>query len=340
MNLLKKVHIMPNHYQDNHLMNKDLRIVFIGTPEFAVASLDALIKNKNNIVGVITSPDKPVGRGRKIKYSAIKEYSLKYNLTLLQPTNLKDNNFIKELRSLRADLQIIVAFRMLPDIVWDMPRLGTFSIHPSLLPQYRGAAPINRAIINGETQTGITSFFLKHNIDTGNIIFNKKITIGPEETAGELHDKLMKSGAELTVKTVKAIQSGNYLTTNQHDFYNKNNKLKYAPKILKKDCRINWNDSVDNIYNFIRGLSPHPAAYTEFISPDNKRYYIKIFKTLKEKMSVSYKTGEIVTDGKNNISITAIDGLIHLQELQLSGKGKMNTKEFLRGFRINNNWKV
>ena len=311
----------------------------MGTPEFAVASLDKLYKNGYNIVGVVTTPDKPAGRGKKIHQSAVKTYAVEHNIRLLQPFNLKDKNFIKQLQLLKADLYVVVAFRILPDIVWQIPALGTFNLHASLLPQYRGAAPMNRAIINGEKETGVTTFFIDHDIDTGKIIFSEKTSISPDETVGELHDRLMKLGADLVLKTVKVIYKGNYQLIDQ-SLFNNNIHHRKAPKLFKEDCIINWNKNINEIHNFIRGLSPYPAANTQFISPDNKNYYVKIFKTSKKKSSHNLKTGQICSDGKNFLNIAVSDGFILLHEIQLSGKKKMNINNFLRGFRINNMWNI
>lgn len=321
-------------------MNKDIRIVFMGTPEFAVPSLDILFQNGYNIVGVITVPDKPAGRGKKLKYSAVKQYSLKHNLNILQPTNLKDKGFIRQLHSLRADLQIVAAFRILPKVIWAMPEMGTFNLHASILPQYRGAAPMNWAVINGESETGVTTFFLDDNIDTGKIIFSEKTIISPDETVGELHDKLKHLGANLVLKTVKAIQKGNYTLTNQSSDNIKNKSIKTAPKLFKKDCKIKWDKNINDIYNFIRGLSPYPAAHTELIDPGGKRYYVKIFKTSKEESNHKLKVKQIITDSKNDLCIAVNRGFIHINEIQLSGKKRMNIKNFLRGFSINNDWKI
>lgn len=319
---------------------KDLRIIFMGTPDFAVASLDILVKNNYNIVGVVTIPDKPAGRGQQLQQSAIKKYALEKGLTLLQPEKLKNENFIAELKALKADLQIVVAFRMLPEIVWQMPPLGTFNLHGSLLPQYRGAAPINRAVINGETETGVTTFFLKHEIDTGKIIFNAKTPIGENETAGEIHDRLMIIGADLVLKTVKAIEENKYTEEEQNKFYNSESELKHAPKIFKEDCKIDWTKSCDEIHNLIRGLSPYPAAFTEFKSPDGKLFSVKIFISEKEITTHNQAISSILSDNKNYLKIAVKGGYISIQELQIAGKKRITAKEFLRGFPFNGNWTV
>lgn len=316
-----------------------LRIIFMGTPEFAVESLDILVKNNYNIVGVITVPDKPAGRGQEIQQSEVKKYALEKGLTILQPEKLKEENFLNQLKELKADLQIVVAFRMLPEVVWNMPRLGTINLHGSLLPQYRGAAPINWAIINGEKETGVSTFFLQHEIDTGKIIFREKTPIGENETAGEIHDRLMVIGAELILKTVKAIENNNYPQIDQAELIAKGEKEKHAPKIFKEDCKIDWNKNVNEIHNFIRGLSPYPAAFSTIVSPEGKTYSVKLFKTEIENTSHTYIIGSIITDSKSYLKIAVKNGYILVKELQLAGKKKMATTEFLRGFPMNNDWK-
>jgi methionyl-tRNA formyltransferase len=312
----------------------------MGTPDFAVASLDILIKNNYNIIAVITAPDKPAGRGQQVQESAVKKYAVENGLNILQPEKLKDEYFLQQLRDLNADLQIVVAFRMLPEVVWNMPRMGTFNLHGSLLPQYRGAAPINWAVINGEKETGVTTFFLQHEIDTGKIIFRKKTSIAENETAGDIHDRLMEIGAELVLKTVKSIEENNYPQTDQREFITNNDQLKHAPKIFKDDCKINWQNSAEEIHNFIRGLSPYPTAFTNFIAPDGKTYSVKIFKTEKEVTNSHSPKGAIVTDSKGIFKVAAKNGYIIIKELQVAGKKKMATSEFLRGFQINNEWKA
>jgi methionyl-tRNA formyltransferase len=318
----------------------NLRIIFMGTPEFAVASLDILVKNNYNIVGVVTVPDKPAGRGQQLQQSAVKKYAIEKGLNVLQPEKLKSEVFLKQLHDLKADLQIVVAFRMLPELVWTMPPLGTFNLHGSLLPQYRGAAPINWAIMNGEKETGVTTFFLQHQIDTGKIIFNERIPIGENDTAGEVHDRMMLVGADLVLKTVKAIENKNYTETDQKELFENEEELKHAPKIFKEDCKINWAKSSDEIHNLVRGLSPYPAAFTEFVSPDNKNYPVKIFRTEKEKISHSYPVSKILTDSKTFIKVVVKDGYILIKDLQLAGKKRMPVDEFLRGFQISNDWKA
>jgi len=312
----------------------------MGTPEFAVESLDLLVKNNYTIVAVITVPDKPAGRGQQIQQSAVKKYALEKGLNILQPEKLKNEDFLNQLQALKADLQIVVAFRMLPEIVWKMPRLGTFNLHGSLLPQYRGAAPINWAIINGEKETGVSTFFLQHEIDTGKIIFREKVPIDENETAGEVHDKLMLIGAQLVLKTVKAIEENNYPQVSQAEFIAKGEKEKHAPKIFKEDCQIQWNRNTTDIYNFIRGLSPYPTAFTTLSAPDGKTFALKIFKAEKEISTHSYPPNTIITDSKNYLKVATADGLISITELQLAGKKKMAINEFLRGFPMNADWKI
>lgn len=310
----------------------------MGTPEFAVAPLDCLLKNGYNIKAVVTSPDKPAGRGLKLNESDVKKYALANNLRVLQPTNLKSPEFVDEIKRINPSLQIVVAFRMLPEMVWKIPSIGTFNLHASLLPQYRGAAPINWVVMNGETKTGVTTFFINENIDTGNIIMQQEVPILPDETAGELHDKLMHTGAELVLQTVKNIESGNYHPTQQQTLLKDIAALKNAPKLSKEICLINWNNTADNVYNHIRGLSPYPAACTEIYSLERISYYLKVFKAEKEIVQHNFKPGQITTNGKTLLSIAVTDGFIHLQELQLSGKKKMHIDEFLRGFPINDTW--
>ena len=299
----------------------------MGTPDFAVASLDAIVKAGYEIAAVITAPDKPSGRGQKVNESAVKQYAEKNGLKILQPVKLKDPDFINELKNLNADLQIVVAFRMLPEVVWDMPPNGTINLHGSLLPQYRGAAPINWAIINGETETGVTTFFLKHEIDTGDVLFSEKTAIADDETAGDIHDKLMIIGSQLLVKTIRAIESGSYQEIPQEQF--DSSKLKHAPKIFKEDCLVNWHNSVENVHNFIRGLSPGPTAYTVF---QNKT--LKIFKAEIDQNNNDLSPGELITDGKTYLKFSCEDGSISVKDIQLEGKKRMKIDEFLRGIRI------
>lgn len=312
----------------------------MGTPDFAVASLDILVQQKYTIVGVITAPDKPAGRGQQIQQSAVKQYALKHGLPVLQPEKLKDESFLKDLAALKADLQIVVAFRMLPEVVWNMPPLGTFNLHASLLPQYRGAAPINWAVINGETETGVSTFFLQQEIDTGKIIFQEKLPIGENETAGEVHDKLMTLGANLVLKTVKAIEQNKYPQIDQSEFIKAQDILKAAPKIFKDDCKIDWTRPIDAIHNHIRGLSPYPSAFTHLIDPQERTHPVKLFISEKEHATLSLPLKQVITDSKTYLKIVVNGGYITIQELQLAGKKKMKIQEFLRGFQINNEWRV
>ncbi|MFC0776555.1 methionyl-tRNA formyltransferase [Flavobacterium sp. HJSW_4] len=302
-----------------------LRIIFMGTPEFAVGILDTIIKNNYEVVGVITAADKPAGRGQKIKYSAVKEYALANNLTLLQPTNLKDESFLAELKALNANLQIVVAFRMLPKVVWEMPSLGTFNLHASLLPNYRGAAPINWAIINGETKTGVTTFFIDDKIDTGAMILNSEINIEPEETAGQLHDRLMHLGSTTLIDTLKVIENGNVTTTIQED----NDDIKTAYKLNKENCKIDWTKSGAEINNLIRGLSPYPASWC-FLKDQNEELNIKIYEAKLVSESHSYEVGKLIST-KKEIKIAIKDGFIQLLSLQFPGKKRMLASELLNG---------
>jgi methionyl-tRNA formyltransferase len=321
---------------------KELRIVFMGTPEFAVASLEALVKAKCNIVGVITAPDKPAGRGMKITESAVKKYAVRKNLKVLQPEKLKSPEFLEELRSLKADLQIVVAFRMLPESVWNMPPLGTINLHGSLLPQYRGAAPINWAVINGEKETGVTTFKLKHEIDTGDILLQESFPIDENETAGEVHDKMKDIGARVLVETVKGLADGTLEERPQSTVQSPQNKngdaelltpdshlLKHAPKIFTETCNIDWRRSIEEIHNLIRGLSPFPGAFTELGDKT-----IKIFRSEKELLLPTSKPGRWESDGKTYLKFAAKDGYILFKDVQLEGKRRMLIEDFLRGYRF------
>lgn len=304
------------------------RIIFMGTPEFAVPALDILLKNRYNVVAVVTTPDKPAGRGLKLTQSPVKQYALQHHLPVLQPEKLKDPIFLQQLRALQPDLQIVVAFRMLPEIVWNLPPLGTYNLHASLLPQYRGAAPINFAIINGETKTGVTTFKIQHEIDTGNIALQQEVEITPKDTAGTLHDKLKNIGAELMLKTVQLIEQ-NKLSLHPQP----NAGISYAPKITKEFCHIQWNQTSEKIYNFIRGLSPYPGAYTFYINHDKKIMWKILMAEIIEK-SNDLKPGTIITDNKKYIHIATADGLINILQLQPESKKIMNVEEFLRGNKI------
>ncbi|MBI5217649.1 MAG: methionyl-tRNA formyltransferase [Bacteroidia bacterium] len=316
------------------MQNRKLRLVFMGTPEFAVDPLKALVENGYNVVGVVTAPDKPAGRGRQIEQSPVKKYAVENNLAVFQPEKLKNQEFIDQLKKLKADLQIVVAFRMLPEAVWNMPPKGTINLHASLLPQYRGAAPINWAIINGEKETGVTTFFLQQEIDTGKIIFCETVTIDDHDNAEILHDKLMQKGVTLVLKTVDAIDSGNYPLMDQKSLVNEEKPLKTAPKIFKEDCKINWTKTADDIYNFIRGLSPYPAAWTDFISDNGIVVSVKIFEAEKIVEIHSFHPGMILTDGKKYLKIAVNSGFIKILSLQQASKKRLSIEEFLRGFKI------
>lgn len=311
-------------------LNKNgLAIVFMGTPEFAVASLDALVKAEYNIVGVVTAPDKPSGRGMQMNESAVKKYAVEKGLKILQPEKLKNPGFINELKSLNADLQIVVAFRMLPETVWNMPSMGTINVHASLLPQYRGAAPINWAIMNGEKETGITTFKLQQEIDTGNILLQEKMAINENETAGELHDKLKILGADVLVKTIQQIETGNLIEHKQSEISNQQSEIKHAPKIFTETCKIDWNNKAENIFNLIRGLSPYPCAFTYL---HNKM--LKIFFGKKEYVNHQLPNGSVETDGKRFLKLACADGFIYCTDVQLQGKKRMNIEDFLCGYKI------
>lgn len=303
----------------------------MGTPDFAVEPLKLLVENNYHVVGVVTNPDKPAGRGQKLQESAVKKYAISQNLNILQPEKFRDESFLKELKNLNADLQIVVAFKMLPKIVWNMPRIGTFNLHASLLPQYRGAAPINWAIINGENKTGVTTFFLKHEIDTGNIIFQEEVQILEGDDAGSIHKKLMHKGASLVLKTVDAILTDIYPQLNQNIFVEAGTLIKHAPKIFKDDCKINWNQDLETIHNHIRGLSPYPAAWTEMVNSEEE-IQIKIFKSEKESENHNCIIGQIISDQKTYIKVAVKGGFIHLKELQIAGKKRLRIEDFLKGF--------
>lgn len=308
---------------------KDLRIVFMGTPDFAVASLEALVNAGANIVGVVTAPDKPAGRGFKLSESAVKKFALAKGLHILQPEKLKDPHFISALEALHADVQVVVAFRMLPKQVWQMPPLGTINLHGSLLPQYRGAAPIHWAVINGEKQTGVTTFQLQHEIDTGHILLQESFPIGEEETTGEVHDRMMKIGATLLVKTIEGIAAETLKPNPQEIFIQDETTLKHAPKIFTETCRIDFHQSIDKVHNLVRGLSPVPGAFT-LLEGKN----MKIFKTIKSHEKPCVAAGSYETDGKSFLKFACSDGYISVLELQLEGKKRMEIQEFLRGYRF------
>ena len=311
-----------------------LRIVFMGTPEFAVGILDTIIKNNYEVVGVITAADKPAGRGQKIKYSAVKEYALENNLNLLQPTNLKDESFLAALKSLNANLQVVVAFRMLPEVVWKMPSLGTFNLHASLLPNYRGAAPINWAIINGETKTGVTTFFIDDKIDTGAMILSKETPISFTESAGELHDRLMAIGSEAVVETLALIEKGNVVTTIQTD----SSDIKTAYKLNKDNCKIDFSKSGVEIYNLIRGLSPYPSAWC-FFKDGTEEWNVKLYEVKLVEESHNFETGSIITT-KKEIRIAVNNGFLEILSLQFPGKKRMKSFELLNGISFSTNAKA
>ncbi|WP_405370893.1 methionyl-tRNA formyltransferase [Phocaeicola sp.] len=313
---------------------KDLRIVYMGTPEFAVESLKRLVEGGYNIVGVITMPDKPMGRhGSVLQPSPVKQYAVSQGLKVLQPEKLKDEQFLAELRELKADLQIVVAFRMLPEVVWNMPPMGTFNLHASLLPQYRGAAPINWAVINGDTETGITTFFLKHEIDTGEIIDQVRVPIADTDNVEIVYNRLMMLGGDLVLKTVDAILDGNVKTTPQEELA-QIEELRPAPKIFKETCRIDWTQGVKKVYDFVRGLSPYPAAWTELHQGEQAPVMLKIFETEKQYCSHNYQPGSIDTDKKTYFRIATTDGYLNIHSLQLAGKKRMEVTDFLRGYRF------
>ncbi len=320
-------------------MEKKLRIAFFGTPEFAASQLEAIIAAGYEIAVVVTMPDKPAGRGRKIQYSEVKKTALEHELPLLQPEKLKDSSFLDQLAAYKADLFIVVAFRMLPAVVWQMPRLGTFNLHASLLPQYRGAAPINFAIINGETETGLTTFFLNEEIDKGAVIIREKVAIRPNETAGELHDKLMLLGNKVVVETIKRIEEGKVSALPQEELA-EGQTLKPAPKISKEFCMVDWSQDCQTIYNHIRGLSPYPAAHTNIRSEDGENIDLKIFESTIELCAHDTPVGSVDTDNKKYLKIAVKDGFIHLTIIQQAGKKAMSISDFLRGTQLFGCWEA
>ena len=318
-------------------MKDKTRIAYFGTPEFAASQLEAILKAGYKVAVVVTMPDKPAGRGRKIQYSDVKKTALEHNLPLLQPEKLKSPEFLEQLASYQANLFIVVAFRMLPAVVWQMPELGTFNLHASLLPQYRGAAPINFAIINGETETGLTTFFLNEEIDKGAIIMREKVAIRPDETAGELHDELMQLGNKVVVETIKAIENGVTNPKSQEELTN-NQQLKPAPKITKEFCNVDWSRDCQTIFNHIRGLSPYPAAHTQLVSENGEQIDLKIFGSEMEVGPTYVENGRVVTDNKKFLKIATNDGFIHLTQVQQAGKKAMPIADFLRGTPLNGLW--
>jgi methionyl-tRNA formyltransferase len=307
-------------------MSKSLNIVFMGTPEFAVASLDALVKSRHKVIGVVTVPDKPASRGLKLQSSAVKDYGVKNNLPVLQPEKLKNDSFLHELKALNADLFVVVAFRMLPEVVWKMPKLGTINLHASLLPNYRGAAPINWAVINGEKETGATTFFITQEIDTGDILLQERITISEEDNAGSIHDRLMEMGSNLLVKTVDAIADETVKAVKQ----NLQGEHKPAPKIFRETCKINWNKPSVDVFNFVRGLSPYPGAWTEWTDSTGQKSILKIYKTKKQD-SVKVSLSKAIADGDNRLFIGCADHALEILELQPEGRKRMIVADFLRG---------
>ena len=319
-------------------MEKNIRIAYFGTPEFAASQLEAILAAGYEVAVVVTMPDKPAGRGRKIQYSDVKNVALAHCLPLLQPEKLRDEAFLKQLASYHADLFIVVAFRMLPAVVWQMPRLGTFNLHASLLPQYRGAAPINFAIINGETETGLTTFFLNEEIDKGAVIMREKVAIRPDESAGELHDELMALGNTVVVETIKKIESGAVVALPQDELVE--GQLKPAPKITKEFCNVDWSQDCQSIYNHIRGLSPYPAAHTRLVSEAGDAIDMKVFSTEMERCHTQLPVGSVITDNKKYLKVAVKDGFIHLTMVQQAGKKAMPIADFLRGTTLNGAWKT
>lgn len=322
------------------MKKEDLRIIYMGTPDFAVESLRALVEGGYQVVGVITMPDKPAGRGHKIQFSPVKQYALDQHIPLLQPEKLKDESFLADLKALNADLQIVVAFRMLPEVVWDMPRLGTFNLHGSLLPQYRGAAPINWAVMNGDKETGATTFFLTHEIDTGKIILQEKLPIADTDDVGTVHDAMMLLGGKLVTQTVDLILSDAVEAIPQESFYKDPTELRAAPKIFKDTCRIQWSQSATVIYNFVRGLSPYPAAWTELVAPDGAVSVLKVYQTTKRIEAHNLPIGTIQTDAKSFVEVAVCDGFISLLSIQMPGKKRMLIDAFLNGFKLSTDYIV
>jgi methionyl-tRNA formyltransferase len=315
-------------------MNHNLRIIFMGTPDFAVATLKNLIEHQYNVVGVITAPDRPAGRGRKLQESAVKSYAKSQGLYIMQPTNLKNDDFVSELQSLKANVQIVVAFRMLPKVVWQMPEFGTFNLHASLLPNYRGAAPINWAIINGETKTGVSTFFIDDKIDTGDMILQEEVLIADNDNAGTLHDKLMSTGSQLVIETVKLIETNTIITKPQDE----NSAFKEANKLNRDNCKINWEDNLNNIHNKVRGLNPYPGAWC-YLQNGDEQLEIKIYKTNIEIEPHSQAVGSIVSD-KKTLKVAVSNGYINIEEIKLPGKRKMDSKSLLNGYQFYGNAKM
>lgn len=323
------------------MRKEDLRIVYMGTPDFAVESLRALVENEYNVVGVVTMPDKPIGRHMsELQASPVKQYAVSRNIPVLQPEKLKDEQFIQALRALKADLQIVVAFRMLPEVVWNMPPLGTFNLHASLLPQYRGAAPINWAVINGDIETGVTTFFLTHEIDTGKIILQKRTPIAETDNVGDVHDRLMTIGSGLVLETVDLILDGKVDAVPQESLYASPAELKPAPKIFKATCRIDWNQPAKRVYDFIRGLSPYPSAWTELLPAEGKPLQLKLYTADYLIEPHSLPVGTLRLTGKKVLDVATTDGFIRLQTVQLAGKKQMSVVDFLNGFKDIETYKI
>ncbi len=319
------------------MKKEELRIIYMGTPDFAVETLRLLVERNYNVVAVVTMPDKPAGRGHKIQFSPVKQYALSVGLPILQPERLKDEAFLNELRSYNAHLQIVVAFRMLPQVVWDMPPMGTFNLHASLLPQYRGAAPINWAVMNGDTETGITTFFLTHEIDTGKVIQRRSIPIAESDNVGTIHDRLMTMGAEMVCETVDNIIAGSVVAIPQEELMT-DEPLRPAPKIFKDTCHLDFSRSAIELYNQVRGLSPYPAAWCEWISPSEEVIGVKVYEVSYTIVGHDYPCGSIITDGKKYIKVACKDGYLELKSLQIAGKKRLGTEELLRGFKLTNDF--
>jgi methionyl-tRNA formyltransferase len=321
-------------------MESGLKCVFMGTPEIAVASLRAMVESGYRPVAIVTVPDRTAGRGLKLQVSPVKQFAINNGIFVLQPDDLSDAFFLQQVRELKPDIIVVVAFRKLPKALIEIPTKGAFNLHASLLPQYRGAAPINWAIINGETETGVTTFLLDQNIDTGKILYQEKVQIPLDQTASELHDILMENGAMLVIKTLRSIESGEYQAFDQCEYLSDQPLLKKAPKIFKENCRINWKNGAADIYNFIRGLCLYPGAYTDLVSPENVHYYIRILTSSYEIVSINVTIGSLETDGVSYLRIAVVDGYVYLKRVQMAGKKLMNIDEFLRGFKVNNDWSV
>ena len=321
-------------------MEKDIRIVYMGTPDFAVAPLERLVNEGYNVVGVVTMPDKAVGRHHDVlQASPVKQWATEHSLPVLQPEKLRDEAFLAQLASLQADLQVVVAFRMLPEVVWAMPRLGTFNLHAALLPQYRGAAPINWAIINGERETGVTTFFLDHDIDTGRILLQERCPIYETDTAEDVHDRLMTLGTDVVLRTIDLIASGEARAVPQEQFIT-DAPLRHAPKIFRETCEIRWAElGAKQAYDFIRGLSPYPAAWTTLVSPDGRELTMKVYRTEYHLAAQSHPAGTLLTDGKSHLTIVLADGQLELREVQVAGKKRMAVEDFLRGTHLDG-WRV